>query len=301
LYDNFNTTWTYGDVAIDSSGNAWTGNQGNYVLATEVTTAHLLKLQGSMYTYAQGVTADGSGNVFVPHGPTGPTNNNDQTLSELDTTGVVNAGTTGNISASFGPGAFMTHAAIDGSHDIWFTSNNGNVITRVNSSTGARITGFPVNTSTATTACPSATASTILSPEQPAIDASGNAWVPIYDGGSGSTVTEVTPAAAGTAFTVGTGPFGATIDGANNLWVTNNAGNSVTELSTATGTAVSPSTNYTVGGLLSGPQGIAVDLSGDLIIANFTGNSVVEVIGVATPTYLPLGVAAANGKLGATP
>jgi len=307
LYDHYNVFYPYGDVAIDSTGNAWTGNQANYVLETEVlpphgsTTTYTLLLQGSLYTYAQGVAADGSGNVFVPHGPTNVTNNNDQTLTELDSSGVVTPGTTGNMAASFPPGAYMTHAAIDSSHDIWFTSNNGNVIARVNSATGARITGFPVNTSTATAGCPSGTASTILSPEQPAIDASGNAWVPLYNGGSGSTVLKVTAAGACTAFTVGTGPYGATIDGANNLWVTNNAGNSVTEISTATGTAVSPSTNYTIGGLLSGPQGLAVDPSGDLIITNFTGDSVVEVIGAATPTYLPLGVAAANGKLGAKP
>ena len=311
LYDNYNSTWTYGDVAIDSLGDAWTGNQGNYVLATEVvpphgsTTTYTLKLQGSNYTYAQGVTADGSGNVFVPHGPTLPppaSTDNDQTLSELDTAGVVNAGTTGNMMASFPPGAYMTHAAIDSSHDIWFTSNNGNVITRVNTSTGAPITGFPLNATTPTVGCPTGIAGNIiLSPQQPAIDGSGNAWVTLYNGGSGSLVMEVTPAGVCTAFPVGTGPFGAAIDGANNLWVTNNTGNSITELSTPSGTALSPSTNYTVGGLLNGPEGVAVDLSGDLIITNYTGNSVVEVIGAATPTYLPLGVAAANGKLGAKP
>jgi hypothetical protein len=315
LYDNLNSAWTYGDVAIDSNGDAWTGNQGNYVLATEVvppvapSTTYTLKLQGSNYTYAQGLTADGTGHVYVPHGPTLPppaSTDNDQTLSELDTAGVVTPGTTGNMAASFPPGAFMTHAAFDSSRDIWFTSNNGNVIARVNSATGAAITGFPINTSTSTAGCPSGTASTILSPEQPAIDASGNAWVPIYNAGSGSTVIKVTTAGACTAFPVGTGPYGAAVDGANNLWVTNNGGGgvgagSVTEISTATGTAISPSSNYTVGGLLSGPQGLAVDLSGDLIITNFTGDSIVEVIGVATPTYLPLGVAAANGKLGATP
>jgi hypothetical protein len=312
LYDNYNSGWTYGDVAIDSHGDAWTGNQGHYVLATEIVppsgtiTTYTLKLQGSSYTYAQGVTADGSGYVFVPHGPTTqppglPSSDNDQTLSELDSAGVVNAGSTGNMAASFSAGAYMTHGAIDSSHDIWFTSNNGNDIARVNSSTGAAITGFPLNTSTATTACPSTIATTITNPEQPAIDASGNAWIPLYDNGAGSTVIEVTPSAACTVYTVGTGPFGATVDGANNLWVSNKAGDSITEINTATGTVVSPSTNYTVGGLLSGPEGVAVDLSGDLIITSFTGNSVVEVIGAATPTYLPLGVAAANNKLGAKP
>jgi DNA-binding beta-propeller fold protein YncE len=112
---------------------------------------------------------------------------------------------------------------------------------------------------------------------------------------------KVTPAGACTSYLVGSGPYGAAVDGANNLWVTNNGGGSITEINTATGVAISPSTNYTAGGVLDGPQGIAVDLSGDLIIANFVDNSVVEVIGAAAPTYLPLGVAAGNSKLGAKP
>jgi hypothetical protein len=311
LYDNYNNAWTYGDVTIDSLQNAWTGNQGNYVLATEVVPPHgtsssyVLHLQGSNYTYAGGLIADGLGNVFVPHGPTNSSNNNDQTLSELDTGGVESVGTTGNMAASFGPGAFMTHGAIDASHTLWFTSNNGNDVARVNSSTAAPITGFPINATTNTTGCPSSIASTISGPQQPAIDASGNAWIPLSGAlivpGTGSTVLKVTPAGACTTYTVGTGPYGATIDGANNLWVTNSADNTITELSTATGTAISPSSNYTAGGLLSGPQGLSVDLSGDLIITNHTGNSIVEVIGAATPTYLPLGLAATNGKLGAKP
>jgi streptogramin lyase len=209
------------------------------------------------------------------------------------------------MAGSFSPGAYMTHGAIDASHTLWFTSNNGNDVARVNSSTAAPITGFPINATTNTAGCPSSIASTISGPQQPAIDASGNAWIPLSGAisvpGTGSTVLKVTPAGACTTYTVGTGPYGATIDGANNLWVTNSKDNTITELSTATGTAISPSTAYTVGGLLSGPQGLSVDLSGDLIITNHTGNSIVEVIGAATPTYLPLGLAATNGKLGAKP
>jgi len=317
LNSTYNATYVYGDVAIDSSENAWTGNQQAYVDATEFgpTTGYVATSRGSAFTYAQAAVADNSsssGNVFFPHGPTNPppaANDNNQTLSEITPSNSTSQVTA--LANSFGPGAYATHGAMDSASDIWFTSDtvslsttayaNGTVITRVGSISASPATGFPINSSTNTSACPSSVANTISSPEQPAIDAAGNAWVPIYNSGNGSSVIKVTPAAACTAYIVGTGPYGATIDGADNLWVTNAAGNSLTELSTTTGTAISPATNYTVGGLLKGPLGLSVDLSGDLIITNFTGNSIVEVIGAAAPTYLPLGVAAANSKLGAKP
>ena len=317
LHNFYNRSWVFGDVAIDSSGNAWSGNQQAYVDATEYgpTTSYIATSRGSAFTYAQAAVADNSassGNVFFPHGPTNPppaANDNNQTLSEITPSNSTSQVTA--LALSFGPGAYATHGAIDSASAIWFTSDtvslsvsayaNGNVITRVGSITALPALGFPINSSTNTLGCPSSVASIISSPEQPAIDAAGNAWVPIYNSGSGSSVIKVTPAAACTSYTVGNGPYGATIDGAGNLWVTNSAGNSLSELSTTTGTALSPATNYTVGGLLSGPLGLSVDLSGDLIVTNFTGNSIVEVIGAAAPTYLPLGVAAANGKLGAKP
>jgi hypothetical protein len=313
LHDSYNASFVYGDIAIDSSNNAWTGNQGAYVDATEdgPTTSYTPTARGSAFTFAEAAVADNSatsGAVFFPHGPTDPPTtpggtDNNQTLTEITASGGT-SGTIGNMTGSFNPGAYGTHGAVDAAGYIWFTSNTptyGNTITRVAKGTGTAATGFPINASAATTGCPTATASTILNPEQPAIDAAGNAWVPVLNGGAGSTVIKVTSNGTCTAFTVGAGPYGATIDGSDNLWVTNNAGNSITELSAPTGTAISPTTNYTIGGMLSGPQGLSVDLSGDLIVTNYTGNSIVEVIGVATPTSLPLGVAAGNSKLGAKP
>ncbi len=309
LHNHYNSTFAYGDVAIDSSQNAWTGNQGAYVDATEdgPSTSYVTADRGSAFTYAQAALADNSttsGDVFFPHGPTNPppaANDNNQTVSMV-TPSNVTTGTIGNMSASFSPGAYATHGAIDSNGYIWFTSNNGNLIARVGKNSGTAYTGFPVNTSTHTGTC---NATSLLSPEQPAIDASGSAWVPVYNGGSGTSVLFVKPSATGatacTLYTTGAGPWAAAVDGANNVWVTNRSENTITELSAATGTAMSPSTNYTIGGLLYGPEGVAVDLSGDLIITNYTGNSIVEVIGAATPTYLPLGAAAGSSKLGAKP
>jgi len=69
-------------------------------------------------------------------------------------------------------------------------------------------------------------------------------------------------------------PYGLAIDAAGNVWVTNESGASVTELSPI-GAALSGTTGFTGGGLL-GPKGIAIDKSGNAWIANAGGDSVVE-------------------------
>ena len=170
----------------------------------------------------------------------------------------------------------------------------------MNSSTGTALTGFPFTQASILSTCGLLNSIALVTPEQVAIDASNNAWVPVNNGNAGTYIVKISPTAGCSDYTVGTGPYGAAIDGAGNVWVTNNASNSLTELNSA-GTVISPSTGYLASSTLNGAQELAVDLSGDLIIANYGGSTVVQVIGVATPTYAPLGVAAANGKLGAKP
>jgi streptogramin lyase len=70
-------------------------------------------------------------------------------------------------------------------------------------------------------------------------------------------------------------PYGLAIDGSGNVWVTNESGASVTEMS-GTGVVLSGTSGFTGGGLL-GPKGIAMDMSGDAWIANAGGSSVVEI------------------------
>ncbi len=69
-------------------------------------------------------------------------------------------------------------------------------------------------------------------------------------------------------------PYGLAIDGTGNVWVTNEGGGSVTELSGA-GAVLSGTGGFTGGGLV-GPKGIAIDKSGNAWIANAGGNSIVE-------------------------
>jgi streptogramin lyase len=69
-------------------------------------------------------------------------------------------------------------------------------------------------------------------------------------------------------------PYGLAIDASGDVWVTNESGASVTELSPV-GTVLSGASGFTGGGLL-GPKGIAIDRSGNAWIANAGGSSVVE-------------------------
>ena len=306
LYSNLNSNPTpYGNITIDSSGNAWTGNLSGYYGPTEITvsgspaTYHLYNNFTGPYTNGQAAVADGLGDVFFVHGPTAgyPVN---PTCCALELSEVAsNRVATSNqpsLQTSFGNN-FVSHGAIDSAGYLWFSSEVGSAVTRVNSTT---TTGSPDSGTTfpLTGTC---SGTSITNPENIAIDKTGAAWIPIYNGGSGTQVMFVFPA-GGCFFTGAISGYGVAVDGASNVWITNRQYGSLTELVSSTAGAATPGgVALTAGGLLTDPMNIAVDISGDLMITNFAGNSLVEVIGAATPTYAPLGLAAKNNKLGQEP
>lgn len=69
-------------------------------------------------------------------------------------------------------------------------------------------------------------------------------------------------------------PAGLAVDAAGNVWATNSAGNSVTELSPQ-GTVLSGASGFT-DGAMSNPQGIAIDSTGNVWIANQGSGTVSE-------------------------
>jgi hypothetical protein len=313
LYTHTNTSWDYGDVTIDSSGNAWTGNQSGYDVSTEVLpgTPYVLDTTGQDFTYGAGPVANGAGDVYIVHGPTAgfPQNGDNVELTEFNASR--NAiGSQPFIATSFSTGPGFTapyynvrHGAIDqvntvaNFQNLWLVSEGGGIISKilVPSTTGLPEAGFPIgNPQYPANPCQTS----IVNPEMPAIDASGDAWIPINNVGNGTTVLKVTPTGNCASYPVDFGPYGAAVDGANTVWITNQTGNTITQLNSTSGAAT---INYKVDNFLNGPAGLAIDLSGDLLITNSIGSSIVEVIGAATPTYAPLGVAAANSKLGSTP
>jgi streptogramin lyase len=87
-------------------------------------------------------------------------------------------------------------------------------------------------------------------------------------------------------------PSGLVIDAAQNVWVTNISGNSISELagplSSSPGAGLSPATGYGLDANLDNPHGIVVDASGNLWISNYSNNDVVMLFGLATPTATPV-------------
>jgi hypothetical protein len=305
LYSHLNSNPTpYGNITIDTSGNAWAGTLTGYFDPTEVTvtgspaTYTLYNGFTGPYTYGQAAVADGSGNVFFVHGPTVgyPVN---PTCCALQLSEVsASRGAYSNqpsLQSSFGNN-FVNHGAIDNAGYLWFSSEAGNSVSRIidSTTTGTPYTGFPL-----TTTC---SGTSITGPESIAIDRTGAAWIPIYNGGSGTQVMFILANSASCYFTGANSAYGVAIDGASNVWITNRAGNSLTELISTSAAAATPGgVALTAGGLLHDPMNIATDISGDLMITNFAGNSLVEVIGGATPTYAPLSLAAKNNALGQEP
>ena len=87
-------------------------------------------------------------------------------------------------------------------------------------------------------------------------------------------------------FTAGLGsPFGIAVDAQGNVWITNYAGNNVSEL-TGTGTLVN--SNF-VGGGMSGPQSAAMDLAGNLWTVNPNLNTMSEISSAGTPVSTSAG------------
>ncbi|HQU17361.1 MAG: virginiamycin B lyase family protein [Gammaproteobacteria bacterium] len=76
-------------------------------------------------------------------------------------------------------------------------------------------------------------------------------------------------------------PYDIAVDGNGNVWATNFAGDSVTELAPS-GTAISPSVGFSGGGL-KGPSGIAVDPSGHVWAADHAAGTVTELAANGTP------------------
>ena len=73
-------------------------------------------------------------------------------------------------------------------------------------------------------------------------------------------------------------PYGVAVDTSGNAWVTNESGNSITEIETG-GTLLSGSSGYTGGGAIFGAKSVAIDATGRAWIANTAGNSVVVLNG----------------------
>jgi hypothetical protein len=277
-------------------------------------------------TFSYGIAADGSGNVFFAD-PTG------LKLYELPSTATASttATTIGAVASSSPFGI-----AVD---------TKGTVIVGQSGSAGTTITAFAPTTVGGTTygsAQPITQASYYSGVYGLAFDASGQFWL----GNSGSsadvspnnttsaTAVSYSSTTPGATNTVSFAPVASTlsavngggiatargvaIDGANNVWIANDANASsglyaVSEFTNA-GVALSP-TSYVSstsenGGfqkaatVFAGLRGIAIDPSGNVWVSNTavtSDNWVTEIVGAAVPVVTPISAALAANSLGTKP
>ena len=323
--------YIFGYVSIDGSNNAWTGNANSTTgIFFAGSNGAFTNTFGSGYSTAYTVIADKAGDAYffasnagTPNGTYNTQGNSE--MWEYNGTGTLQSGSLlcGTVITPvyncisptiFNGGDFVAHGAIDGAGDFWLTSEGSPYqIARV-TPTGAQVWRYTSN---------------VQQPEFPAIDASGNGYVPNYEGAS---VFKFTPAGGRTTLTSATTraglvyPFGSAVDGNGNVWVTNRCGPNNTCGTTANATtlvqlngssnlAISPPTNYlpqaqypataaTLTNVLLDPLNLAIDPSGNIWVTNYVGNgsgSVVEIIGTAGPVVTPLSLAAGNNVLGTKP
>ena len=129
-------------------------------------------------------------------------------------------------------------------------------------------------------------------------DGNGNAWVANY---YSSSVSEVSPGSISKGVYVpgtvllnqqpGGGlsyPAGITIDAGQSVWVANYHGQTISQISAATGAVVSPSTGYGKDAGMLLPYGITPDASGNVWVSDFGKNVLVMFFGLGTPTSTPM-------------
>jgi hypothetical protein len=315
------------NLAIDTNGNAWFGTSSATPYTYEYKTNGTL-VNDANFSGAYAVAINGSNDVFFGRNSSsacGTKAIGEFTADTLvPTTNLVMYGC--QATAVSNTYAYM---AIDASNNLWITNTTATgYITQVSSvpndaTVNSTCTTFPCTTAT-TPAAPTLTYTTINSgssgvptfatPYGIAVGLGGaNVW---FANNTGPSLTEMTSVSAGSNIgdaTSLTKPTFLAVDGAGNLWVSDNIGSSpaaVSEfssvgaiLSPANGVNGSTTVGFSHAGLFNS-QGIGIDPSGnvwvaDQVAAAGAGSGVFEIVGAAVPTVTPI-ASALSGTVNAT-
>jgi hypothetical protein len=280
-------------LAIDSSGDIWVTNYngGGRGSITEFggsrssSPGTVLGAHTTDISYPYAISADTTGKVFVAQ-------DGSSVAAVYNSSGAL---VNGSLGSGVNPNDHPQGIAVDANDGFWLPSS------------GAGLTHYDStgNLISQTNCCEETYGV--------ATDSSGNAWVADYLGGTSFTgaIAEVAgnsvPASAGDTLLYKSAgglnhPAFVAIDGAQNVWVTNYRGASISEFAgnganVATipaGTALSPTIGvYGTGGFgldanLNNPFGLAPDRAGNLWIANEGNDDLVMFFGIAAPTVTPM-------------
>ena len=320
------------DVAVDASGNIYTTNfTGNALVIFS-------PLGVPASTGGFGTALDGPGSVAIDSTSSNVwlVNFNNKNVSRF--TLANNSGTeTATGETEFATGETgLQDAELDGSGNVWVTSDNASALIELNSSgtvqntiTNNIVTPFGVaiqpgmagniwvadqgeNDASAVTSTGGTVAGSpfngdahgrnadIEEPIGAAIDSAGNIWFANHNG-SVSALTSTGGNFPGSPFSTGDTNYNDSlaIDGSNNIWVTNPLNRTVYVLND-TGDEITPAAGY-VANPTTDPDGIAIDPSGNVWYDSFTAGVLYELVGAASPTVTPLSLAVSSNKLGAKP
>jgi streptogramin lyase len=291
-------------VAADSAGNLWITNYNGGGSRKGSITEFLdsdgpPSSRGSIvgeYTsgilYPTALSADTHGNIFIAE-------DDSTTAAMYNSAGSL---VYSNLGADLGLNAHPYGIAADSSGGFWL-SDNDDTIAHIS----APSSSYPEGQLLGHPSCCSESYGL-------AVDADGTVWVADYLGGTNfagafaEVVTDIhgnvtTPISSSQVGGINHPAF-VTVDGGQNVWISNYRGNSITEIagnhtSVAGGTALSPSLGLygTIttprGGYgrdvpLDDPLGIAPDRSGNVWVSNENTDTLVMFFGLATPTVTPV-------------
>ena len=279
-------------VALDGAGNVYVPDLNNGTLSEIVNSSSTVTTLVSGIAGAIGAAVDGAGNVYFSE------NTNNLVKEIVAGTGGAAAGTVNSSSTvnTVGNGFHApTGLAVDGAGNVYVADDKNNAVKEIMAGTGGAAVGTVNSSSTVNTL-----GSGFSDPYGVAVDGAGNVFV--ADAGH-NLIKEIMAgtggAAAGTvnsSSTVNTlyggfaFPQGVALDGADNVYVSDNGNGAVKEIMAGTGTAAAGTVNSSSTMILLGtsyvaPISVAVDGVGN-IYATDTGNHEVKKINVASPPSL---------------
>jgi hypothetical protein len=297
-------------VAVDTLGNVWVGNNNSLLLQYSATaggaptSTYTFPLTSGSANGVSGVAVDASNNVWVGDATAGATSANIIEMVRNSTTGAYAANYTATTPSTTEPVTLR----VDASQNVWAAdyylntgASGGIYAVMLPNLSAATPTATPTYANSGTTATPVyvqfAGGSDGSVPIDMQIDASGNAWYQLYYGGSPTTVgiEEVTPNLTNSVVTsltpqsfIGTAALGtkavtrSAIDGAGTLFLPDNGGlDGIHMYSTLSSTSSSDTSSQ----VISQPAGV-------LGCAIASGATTCGAIGsTASAIYNPRGIA----------
>ena len=290
-------------IAVDSSGNLFVADSGNYVIR-KITPAGLVTTiagqagnssstdgTGISATFGtiKGITIDSSGNLYV-------TDSSNNTVRKI----TVNTWNVTTLVASTSGLKSPTGITVDSSGNLYVSDSGNYVIRKISSSGSISTLAGTVGKSGISDGI--ATTATFAYPAGIAVDSSGNVYVCDYNA---STIREISP--SGTVSTIGgfpgapgfldgallstasqfAGPYALAIDTAGNLYITDQSSLSVIRKITSP-THSSPTVSSLAGQIgiasrwdgtgasanFNNAHGLAIDTSGNLYVADTVNNTI---------------------------